>query len=314
MRNKKAIVSLVLAASMFLTSSCDSSRKNNILNNNKIVLELNTITENIDSYSSELKLVKGLDTIVKNIDSYCDELKLEKEQNASMEIPEDKIEQTEEPVQEQAETEKKEKYSFGYITCDTGIYNTIFDKEEKMEAYQKVLILKKLDKITLVEYVNEDNETMVGYIVNEALCELSGIFVEVDISDQIIRLYIDNELVLESKIVTGMSYESPTPVGCFDIDEKKSPTFLKGYDGAGNVTYSRFVDYWMPFEGGIGLHDAEYHYDPEWGTYHGWRNPEDFGGNTYTYNGSHGCVNLLNEVAKEIYENVEVGTKVLVHK
>ena len=69
----------------------------------------------------------------------------------------------------------------------------------------------------------------------------------------------------------------------------------------------------MPFNGGIGLHDAEYH-SHEDGTTHGWRAASTFGGDTYLYNGSHGCVNLLNETAETIYNNASSGTKVLVHK
>ena len=56
----------------------------------------------------------------------------------------------------------------------------------------------------------------------------------------------------------------------------------------------------MPFDGGIGLHDAS------------WR--RKFGGNIYLKDGSHGCVNMPSDKASDLYENVEVGTKVLVHK
>lgn len=311
MKNKKKknseskFIYLVLAASILLTSHAsnrkdDESKKEALFENNMMIEEVydeeEYVLHNLNYH--ELYEKKEVKPIVKKIEVPIETSNVVndyEEENASIK-------------------ENVENYPLGYITCDTAVYNTILDKEEKIEAYQKVIILDKLEKVTLVEYINSDNEPMRGLVLNEMLNELPDTFVEIDISQQIVRLYVDNSLALESNVVTGMSYESPTPIGCFDIDEKKSPTFLKGYDGAGNVTYSRFVDYWMPFNGGIGLHDAEYHHDPEWGTYHGWRNPEDFGGNTYTYNGSHGCVNLLNEVAKEIYEKVEVGTKVLVHK
>ena len=288
MKNKKstAFISLVLAVIIFLTSGCSNARKNNTHN------ELTT------SILAEEKGNYQFDTI-------------------PLACRKDNVIVKRKPIEVISLNEKskeQEKYQFGYITNDTAVYNTILDKEEKIEAFQKVIILDRQDNVTLVGYIDGDNEPMRGLVLNEMLKELPDTFIEVDISDQTIKMYIDGEKIIDSLVVTGMSYESPTPIGCFDIDEKASPTFLKGYDGAGNVTYSRFVDYWMPFNGGIGLHDAEYHHDPEWGTYHGWRNPEDFGGNTYTYNGSHGCVNLLNEVAKEIYENSEVGTKVLVHK
>ena len=47
----------------------------------------------------------------------------------------------------------------------------------------------------------------------------------------------------------------------------------------------------MPFNGGIGLHDAT------------WRS--QFGGNIYVSNGSHGCVNLPYKVAEIIFNNID---------
>ena len=56
---------------------------------------------------------------------------------------------------------------------------------------------------------------------------------------------------------------------------------------------------WMPFNGGIGFHDAS------------WR--EKFGGTIYQYAGSHGCINLPVEKAKLLYEKVYKGMPVLCH-
>ena len=55
--------------------------------------------------------------------------------------------------------------------------------------------------------------------------------------------------------------------------------------------------YWMPFNGGIGMHDAS------------WRG--SFGGSIYKTNGSHGCINLPVKAAKTIYENISAGMPVL---
>ncbi|MEI3138955.1 MAG: L,D-transpeptidase [Lachnospiraceae bacterium] len=57
------------------------------------------------------------------------------------------------------------------------------------------------------------------------------------------------------------------------------------------------MTYWMPFNGGIGLHDAN------------WRS--SFGGSIYQTNGSHGCVNLPRSAAKEIYERVYDGIPII---
>ena len=55
----------------------------------------------------------------------------------------------------------------------------------------------------------------------------------------------------------------------------------------------------MPFNGGIGLHDAT------------WRG--SFGGEIYRNSGSHGCINMPYEKAKELYEKVDAGTVVHVY-
>lgn len=52
----------------------------------------------------------------------------------------------------------------------------------------------------------------------------------------------------------------------------------------------------MPFDNGIGLHDAD-----------NWRS-------SYGYKASHGCVNIPLTATKKIFENVFIGTKVIVHE
>ena len=68
---------------------------------------------------------------------------------------------------------------------------------------------------------------------------------------------------------------------------KQTGATLRGED------YETFVNYWMPFDGGIGMHDAT------------WRSK--FGGDIYKTKGSHGCINLPLSVAKKIYEYVQPG-------
>lgn len=61
--------------------------------------------------------------------------------------------------------------------------------------------------------------------------------------------------------------------------------------------YEQPVDYWMPFNGGIGMHDA------------GWRG--SFGGTIYKYSGSHGCINMPHSKAAELYSMIEKGCTVV---
>ena len=62
-------------------------------------------------------------------------------------------------------------------------------------------------------------------------------------------------------------------------------------------TYRTPVNFWMPFNNNVGMHDAT------------WR--DSFGGNIYKTSGSHGCINLPYAAAKEIYGYVEKGTPVI---
>ena len=62
--------------------------------------------------------------------------------------------------------------------------------------------------------------------------------------------------------------------------------------------YKTPVDYWMPFYGGVGIHDAD-----------SWRST--YGGDIYMWSGSHGCINTPTAQAAIIYQNIEVGTPII---
>lgn len=120
-------------------------------------------------------------------------------------------------------------------------------------------------------------------------------YVEIDLSAQHLWYYENLELKLDSDIVTGNTkLQHNTPVGAFYLRARQTNQTLTGAD------YASFVSYWMPFIGNsIGMHDAT------------WR--RTFGGNIYTYNGSHGCVNMPKDKAAALFNLIKVGTPVLVH-
>ncbi len=117
-------------------------------------------------------------------------------------------------------------------------------------------------------------------------------YVEINLTAQHLYFYKDGKLVVESDFVSGNQSKGwSTPAGSYSITYKQKDAVLKGEN------YRTPVDYWMPFNGGIGLHDAT------------WRS--SFGGTIYKTNGSHGCINLPHEVAKKIFENISAGDPVL---
>ena len=124
-------------------------------------------------------------------------------------------------------------------------------------------------------------------------------YVEVDITNQTVFLYINGALLFETPCVTGMADGySDTRVGIFQMYSKASPYTLRDKSPNG-YEYATPVDYWMPFDGSRGLHDAN------------WR--AAYGGNIYTYDGSYGCVNLPPDSARFLYANTYVGMPVIVH-
>ncbi|MBO4863050.1 MAG: L,D-transpeptidase family protein [Eubacterium sp.] len=133
-----------------------------------------------------------------------------------------------------------------------------------------------------------------GYFYNKKGDDIGGTYCEVDLANQVMFFYKDYSQVLTSPVVTGNTgLGRGTPGGIYSIAYKQSPAVLKGDD------YETKVTYWMPFNGGIGFHDAT------------WRG--SFGGNIYTYNGSHGCVNMPYYNAQTLFFEVDAGIPVIVY-
>ncbi|MBR6328313.1 MAG: L,D-transpeptidase/peptidoglycan binding protein [Lachnospiraceae bacterium] len=119
-------------------------------------------------------------------------------------------------------------------------------------------------------------------------------YVEINLDKQHLWVYSGGTVVEESDFVSGcVNKRTTTPVGTYAITYKEREATLNGEN------YSSSVDYWMPFNGNVGMHDAS------------WRSK--FGGELYVTNGSHGCINLPKSKAAAIYDIVTKGEAVLVY-
>lgn len=122
--------------------------------------------------------------------------------------------------------------------------------------------------------------------------DIGDFYVEVDITNQTVYVVDKGEVVFTTLCVTGNEAKNcHTPAGIHSVFYKARNAILRGPD------YATPVKYWMPFNKGIGLHDAS------------WRSR--FGGTIYQYSGSHGCVNLPTSAAAKIYDYVYVGCPVI---
>lgn len=123
--------------------------------------------------------------------------------------------------------------------------------------------------------------------------DLGNTYVEIDYTNQRIWYYKDGQLLAETPVVTGnVGAGMASPEGVFCLVGKQEDAVLTGED------YKTPVDYWMPFYGGVGIHDADT-----------WRTA--YGGDIYQWSGSHGCINTPTAQAAVIFENIEVGTPVV---
>lgn len=125
--------------------------------------------------------------------------------------------------------------------------------------------------------------------------DIGNTYLEINLTAQHIWYFKNGKLLADSNVVTGNESKSyDTPPGSYQITYKQRNATLTGED------YRTPVNYWMPFNRDIGLHDAT------------WRNK--FGGKIYKTQGSHGCVNAPFETAQIIYENIEAGVPVICYE
>ncbi len=194
-----------------------------------------------------------------------------------------------------------------YVASLRKKYDTIFKKRTFQTSYGVEITISKGDYgwwmdteqevRELAEMIGrgESGERVPVYHQTAAVYgmpDYGDTYVEINLTAQHLFLYIDGVMVLESDFVSGNASRGyDTPEGIYGITYKQKDATLVG------ETYRTPVNFWMPFNNNVGMHDAA------------WR--DSFGGDIYKLNGSHGCINLPYSAAKEIYGYVEKGTPVI---
>ena len=131
--------------------------------------------------------------------------------------------------------------------------------------------------------------------------DFGGTYAEVDLTNQHMFYFQDGQCVMQSSIVTGNPNKGhATPQGVYTLAYKAPNQVLRGKKlPDGTYEYESPVSYWMPFNGGIGFHDAT------------WQSA--FGGARYLTYGSHGCVNMPVSAAAQLYGLIQAGVPVVCH-
>ena len=131
--------------------------------------------------------------------------------------------------------------------------------------------------------------------------DFGSTYAEVDLSNQQMYFIKDGQVVLQTGVVTGNPNRgNATPQGTYSLAYKALNQVLRGEKKPdGTYEYETPVKFWMPFNGGIGFHDAT------------WQS--SFGGSRYQSHGSHGCVNMPYDKAAQLYDLISAGTPVILH-
>ena len=169
----------------------------------------------------------------------------------------------------------------GDITDKVKVENNL-DLSQEGEYIEKFTVEDSSGNITTKE---------IKIIVQE---KFKNTYIVISIGDQWLTYYSRGRIALETPVVTGNN--GNTPYGTYYVNNKARNVTLKGPP---DDPYESFVYYWMPFISSThGMHDATWR----------WR----FGGNIYTYDPSHGCVNMPLDKAEDLYYMVEIGTPVYI--
>lgn len=157
------------------------------------------------------------------------------------------------------------------------------------EYIEKSSLKTALEKALLSK---EDETVNINWIIEE-----TDALIEVSISKQTLYYYENDTLIFSSPVVTGNgNITDATPTGYFSVTKMKQDSTLIGKD------YEEHVDFWIGFDetGRIyGFHDAS------------WRN--EFGGDIWLSDPSRGCVNMPREKIAQLWDYVDIGTKVYIH-
>jgi hypothetical protein len=182
------------------------------------------------------------------------------------------------------------------ITVEGGTYGWEIDEEGEIEAIKAALANRTGEKRDPLYAQTAAEHTAPG------TPEWGTTYIELDLTNQHMYYYVDGKQKFDAPVVTGSPWPSrATPPGVYRILQMLSPATLVGAIMAdGQPEYRTRVSFWMRMTwAGHGFHDA---------TWQPW-----FGGDRYTYAGSHGCINMSYTDAQTLYSLIEVGVPVVSH-
>ena len=176
-------------------------------------------------------------------------------------------------------------------TVSGGTYGFRVSTDSEVSALLKMINENKSENNRIPEHT--------GQLPSGENGGLGTTYLEINITKQHLWFVKDGSVVLESDFVSGKESD-PTRLTYYIYNKERNRVLRGTKQPNGKYEYESPVSYWMPFNKGIGLHDAS------------WRST--FGRDIYINSGSHGCINLPTGFAGSLYSQIYVNLPVVVYR
>ena len=184
-------------------------------------------------------------------------------------------------------------FNFAYTFKQIPVYDSNGNVEGNLSEYQKVLIINETEECYFVAF---NDQTF--YVKKENVKFLADSFIELDISEQKLYMFIDGVLFFEADVITGHPNKGATLGTNLGVTQVYAKSYDVSFEGGKKSKY--FILFNWDTEG---FHDAN------------WREDWEFEDKTrYIFAGSNGCCNMKLEDVMIIDEYSYIGMPVLCHK
>jgi lipoprotein-anchoring transpeptidase ErfK/SrfK len=212
-------------------------------------------------------------------------------------------------------------YPLGYEYGENGIGGWIeddFSAAQTISDYQQAIENMHIYQTNFQAMQENSNDNTPSNQIHQTDLKLlkqyhkTGKALVISLKEQAMRVYNQGKLVNSFYVTTGRP-DRPTPPGVWWVEDKLSPTVFKAGVPPGSPDWypDTPINYAMQYHsGGYFLHDSWWRDDYGPGTNY----PHaDSSGDSFSFQGSHGCVNISPGNAAWLYSYVDMNTSVIIY-
>ncbi len=191
--------------------------------------------------------------------------------------------------------------SWAYAPSD---FQSVID-DENNEFFNLQMMEQDYNDKTPYNQVHATDLQLINYY------HATGQIIVVSMVEQAMRIYQNGKLVKSFYVTTGR-VERPALPGYWTVQNRQSPTEFKSDDPPGSPFWypPTPINYAILYHwGGFFIHDAWWRADVGPGTQ--FPHNDSSGTTSFNYDGSHGCINMLEDQAAWVYNNTDWNTTMI---